>query len=158
MKIMITGHRPNKLYGYNIDHPKYYELKNKLKKILIENNCTEAISGMALGADTIFALTALELKLEKHNIKLHCAIPCQNHDSQWNITDRNRYAKILELADKVTLVTDEPYKPYLMQKRNKFMVDNSDLVIAIWDGSSGGTANCINYAKSKNKTIIQIKP
>ena len=158
MRIMVTGHRPDKLYGYDINNTKYYKLKDKLKQILIENNCTEAISGMALGTDTIFALTAIELKHEGHNIKLHCAIPCQKHDSHWNSYDRKRYAKILEIADKTTLVTDAPYQPHLMQKRNEFMVDNADLIIAVWDGSSGGTANCVKYAKSKNKKIIQIKP
>lgn len=38
------------------------------------------------------------------------------------------------------------------------MVDKSDIVIAIWDGSNSGTGNCVNYAKSKNKKIIKIDP
>ena len=71
MKIAVTGHRPNKLYGYNLNNKKNIELKEKFKKILIENNCTEAITGMALGVDTIFALAVLELKSEGYNIKLH---------------------------------------------------------------------------------------
>lgn len=64
MKIAVTGHRPNKLYGYNLNNKKNIELKEKFKEILIENNCTEAITGMALGVDTIFALSVLELKTE----------------------------------------------------------------------------------------------
>ena len=31
-------------------------------------------------------------------------------------------------------------------------------LIAVWDGSSGGTANCIKYAKNMNKNIIHIDP
>lgn len=108
--------------------------------------------------DTIFAIAALELKNEGYNIKLHCAIPCKNHSNQWNKKDRQLYNYILSKADAVKLVSKEEYKPYLMQKRNEYMVDNSDIVIAVWDGSKSGTANCIEYAKSKHKEIIYIKP
>ena len=79
MKICVTGHRPDKLYGYNITTPKYIKLKDKFKELLIKNNCTEAITGMALGADMVFAVAVLELKNQGYDIKLHCAIPCRNH-------------------------------------------------------------------------------
>ena len=48
MKICITGHRPNKLHGYDLSDPKLVALEKQLKQLLIESNCTEAISGMAL--------------------------------------------------------------------------------------------------------------
>lgn len=158
MKIAVTGHRPNKLYGYNLNNKKNIELKKKFKEILIENNCTEAITGMALGVDTIFALAVLELKDEGYNIKLHCAIPCRNHSCKWIKESVDLYNDILNKADIVKLVTDEEYKPYLMHKRNEYMVDLADKVIAVWNGSKSGTANCVNYAKRKGKEIIYINP
>lgn len=45
-----------------------------------------------------------------------------------------------------------------MQIRNQWMVDRADQVIGIWDGTSGGTANCLEYATSKNKPILRIDP
>ena len=45
-----------------------------------------------------------------------------------------------------------------MQKRNEYMVNNSDYVIAVWDGKPSGTGNTVRYAESKGKTIITIKP
>jgi uncharacterized phage-like protein YoqJ len=45
-----------------------------------------------------------------------------------------------------------------MQKRNEYMVDNSDIVIAVWDGSKGGTYNCVKYAEKLGKKIIVINP
>ena len=154
MKIAVSGHRPNKLYGYNLNNKKNIELKKKFKEILIENNCTEAITGMALGVDTIFALAVLELKSEGYNIKLHCAIPCRSHSCKWIKESVDLYNDILNKADIVKLVTDEEYKPYLMQKRNEYMVDLADKIIAVWNGSKSGTANCVNYAKRKGKEII----
>jgi uncharacterized phage-like protein YoqJ len=45
-----------------------------------------------------------------------------------------------------------------MQIRNEWMVDRADQVIAIWDGTSGGTANCVEYATKMNKPILRIDP
>ena len=56
MKICVTGHRPNKLYGYNLSDHRWEKLKERFKQILKENNCDEAITGMALGVDTVFAI------------------------------------------------------------------------------------------------------
>lgn len=158
MKICVTGHRPNKLYGYNLSDPHWQSLKEHFKTILKENNCDEAITGMALGVDTVFALAVLELKDEGYNIKLHCAIPCKNHSCKWIKESIDQYNYILSKADIVKLVSDEPYKPWLMQKRNEYMVDLADIVIAVWDGTPSGTANCVRYAQEKNRRIIRINP
>lgn len=158
MKICITGHRPNKMYGYDIYNKQWTELKDRFKKLLIENGCTEAITGMALGVDTVFALAVLELKEESYNIKLHCAIPCKNHSSKWLKESVELYNKILSKADIVKIVSNEEYKPYLMQVRNEYMVDLADKVIAVWDHSKGGTGNCVEYAMKCGKEIIRIVP
>ncbi len=68
------------------------------------------------------------------------------------------YNDILSRADIAKLVSDEEYKPWLMQKRNEYMVDLADKVIAVWDGSKGGTGNCVRYAKKCGKEIIRIMP
>ena len=70
MIISVTGHRPDKLYGYDLSDKRWQELKNQIKNTLKSNNCTEAITGMALGVDTIFALAVLELKDEGYDISL----------------------------------------------------------------------------------------
>ena len=158
MKICVTGHRPNKLYGYNLSDPRWQRLKEQFKSILKENNCEEAITGMALGVDTVFALAVLELKNEGYNIKLHCANPCKKHSCKWIKESVAQYNYILSKADIVKLVSKEEYKPWLMQKRNEYMVDLADRVIAVWDGSKGGTANCVKYAEKVGKEIIRIEP
>jgi len=157
-RICVTGHRPGKMYGYDLSDVRYLALKEKFKELLMRENCREAISGMALGVDTVFALSVLELKEEGYPIRLHCAIPCRNQSKKWFPASVNLYNQILAKADIVRLVSDEEYKPYLMQKRNEYMVDLSDKVIAVWDGSTGGTGNCVAYAKKKEKEILRIMP
>lgn len=161
MKIAVTGHRPNSLsneYGYDYNSSKWRETIDIFKMLLTKYKADEAISGMALGADTAFAIAALELKESESDIKLHCAIPCLNHPSKWPKQSQELYNKILEKADEIKIVTEEPYKPYLMQVRNEYMVDRADLIIAFWNGKPGGTGNCVNYARKQYKPIVQVNP
>ena len=50
------------------------------------------------------------------------------------------------------------YTSDCMQKRNKYMVNNSDYIITVWDGKPSGTGNTVKYAKQKNKKILIINP
>lgn len=109
---------------------------------------------MALGVDTVFALAVLELKKEGFDIKLCCAIPCLNHSSKWPKQSQDQYNEILKQADFIKIVTEKPYSKELMQIRNEYMVNYAEIIYAVWDGSTGGTKNCIEYAKSQNKNII----
>lgn len=38
------------------------------------------------------------------------------------------------------------------------MVDDADRILALWDGSSGGTANCVGYANDIKKPITNLWP
>ena len=55
-------------------------------------------------------------------------------------------------------MTDSPYKTGCMEIRNQYMVDNSDCTIAVWDGSRGGTGNCVKDAVKAGNEIIRINP
>jgi uncharacterized phage-like protein YoqJ len=158
--ICATAHRLNKLYGSNLYDPRYTKMRELFKEILIREKCDEGISGMALGGDMQFALAIIELKDSGYNIKLHCAIPCQNQTLKWNHLPEHikLYNYILSRADIVVTVTDKPYEEWMMQVRNMYMVDKSDMVIGVWNGTSGGTRNCLRYAVKKNKRIIRIIP
>ena len=41
------------------------------------------------------------------------------------------------------------------QRRNEFMVDAADVLAAFFDGSQGGTANCVRYAQRVGKKIVR---
>jgi len=42
--------------------------------------------------------------------------------------------------------------------RNRYMVMRSDIVLAVWNGQAGGTANTIRYAQRLDKRIYVINP
>lgn len=154
MKIAITGHRPNKLgndYTYTSDL--FVKIKQKLQKIIDFYNPEYLITGMALGVDTVWALLAIE-----NNIKFIAAIPCLGQDSRWKEESKDLYKRILSNDLCIFEQISYNYSPDSMQKRNIWMVNTCDVLIAVWDGSNGGTANCVNYAIKQGKIIIYINP
>ncbi|BCT30354.1 SLOG family protein [Bacillus velezensis] len=160
--ISLTGSRPSKLGGYDYYSPLNIAIANKLRDYLHSylkaGMRVHAISGMALGADTIFALVVLKLKRQGYDIALEAAIPCLNHPNVWPQASQEQWHKVVNQADKITYVSNLPYQPYLMQMRNRYMVDQCDELIAVWDGTTGGTYNCVQYAKQKGVKIVQINP
>lgn len=159
-RICFTGHRPNHLpWGHNEDCDLCEAFKTKLNFLLKE--CVDAgfetfISGVALGFDTIACEAVLSLKEKYSYIDLNLAIPCKNQSEKWGIEDKQRYNKLLESANPIYVSSD--YFKGCYNKRNRFMVDSSDLVIACFNGQSGGTKSTLNYAMKKQKNIIILKP
>jgi len=180
MKIAITGHRPNKLGNdYDLSSDLIKEIAKEIFGILVKYstgfeskvlmNYAEPngvigemkikldgltlITGMALGIDTLFAQIAID-----NNIPFIAAIPCKFQDSKWRSENKLLYNALINhpLCTK-HWISQTPYTKECMSMRNEWMVDNCDLLIAVWDGSPGGTANCIRYAKDRVK-MVQINP
>ena len=121
---------------------------------LIEMGYAYFISGGALGVDQDFAEAVLRAKQMHPEIQLELAVPCKTQTTHWNEIERLRYHFILELADKV-VVLSQHYTRFCMQRRNEYMVNKSDLILAYWNGEeSGGTWNTISYAKRARKKIL----
>lgn len=149
MIIAGTGHRPPKLGGYSSDV--YENLTDCAYNWLKENKPAKVISGMALGWDQALAEAAIGL-----DIPVIAAIPCLNQEYKWPPASKEHYHEILADVDEIVRVSPLPYTPDCMQLRNQWMVDHADQILALWDGSSGGTANCIRYANAKKKPVINL--
>ena len=76
---------------------------------------------------------------------------------KWNAAMRERYYGIAAQCDKETLLQTH-YTPDCMDKRNRYMVDHADYIIAVWDGKPSGTGKTVMYAQSKGKVIIKVNP
>ena len=163
LKICFTGHRPKGLpWGYDEEKECCILFKNVMFSIIekaIINGYTYFISGMALGVDMICAEIVLSLKKKYKNVVLECAIPCLNKEKQWwPISAQERYKKILHKADIVHYVSKEEYSNSCMNDRNKYMVEQSDVVIAVWNGKPSGTGNTVKMAKQSGKKIRVVNP
>ena len=90
-------------------------------------------------------------------ITLESAIPCETQAVKWSVAARERYYNIAAKCDKETMLQRE-YTPGCMEKRNQYMVDHADYILAVWNGRPSGTGNTVRYAQKKGKFVIVIDP
>lgn len=152
MIVAFTGHRPNKIGGYS-DNPIQQKIRRAIKDTLIKLQPEKAISGMALGVDQWAAEICVELK-----IPFIAAVPFLGQEKIWPAASQQKFRELLKKADTVQIVCDGEYAAWKLQKRNEWMVDHCGTLIAIWDGTRGGTGNCVEYAKSIGRDIYRINP
>jgi uncharacterized phage-like protein YoqJ len=142
-----------KLGGYNIPNPTYNACYSALVNALKFIKPEKAISGMALGFDQWAASACIEL-----NIPFIAAVPFVGQESIWPDKSKIIYNDLLLKAEETIIVSEGGYEAWKMQTRNEWIVDNSEIVIGCWDGTGGGTHNCIDYALKKNKKVYRIDP
>lgn len=152
--IGITGHRPHKFDNdYELTSPWMQNIKNKLRALIAHYKPKSGMSGLALGIDQLYAEVIIEA-----NIELICAIPCRGQENAWPKSSRDKYNKILSYPKSVHYYLADKYTPTCMQERNIWMCDRIDLLIDVWDGSPGGTRNCIEYADKIGLKREHIEP
>ena len=149
MIIAGTGHRPDKLGGYST--PVLEKAILVATNWLTINKPDTVISGMALGWDQALAIAAIRLK-----IPVTAAIPFAGQEFKWPAKSQDLYLRILNNCAEQVIVCKGGFKPASMQIRNEWMVDHADTILALWNGSSGGTANCVEFARYMKKPIINL--
>ena len=158
---MFTGHRPQGLpFGFNENDPRCFELIKHLQDLIIEQierGFTHFLTGMALGVDTYAAETVLRLRKKFPQITLEAVIPCKGQADRWRPMQEYNYYRILKECDKITLL-QEKYTNDCMAKRNRYLVDNSECMIAVWGCSDGGTAYTVRYAIKKGIDTVIMHP
>lgn len=149
MKIAVTGHRPTKLGGYRMPNPVSEAVGSLLVQYFNTTQPEEVITGMALGFDQWVAWICSEM-----SIPFAAYIPCDNFDSRWPPSAQQEYQFLLTRASRIVQVSPGVrYSPNLMQIRNIRMVNDGDKLLGLWNGTPGGTANCLQYARSCGKPI-----
>ena len=155
----FTGHRSAKLpWGYNEEDPRCLDLKQRIfdaVEAVYSAGFKEFICGMAEGCDLYFCEAVMALREEHPEITVEAAIPFSGQADKWPPAQKRRYDRLVSECDKQTLLQTE-YTPDCMMKRNRYMVDHADLIIACYDGQSGGTLNTLRYALEKDVRILHL--
>ena len=157
----FTGHRPNK-YPYLSDEKSvsYQVLVSRVCQevtALIEEGYTHFLSGGALGVDTLAARLILDMKKDVPFLTLEMAVPCPQQASRWNRADRRIHDELCESADVLTVISPF-YTPFCLPERNRFMASRCDALIAVYDGTPGGTRMTLSYALDQKKRVVIVKP
>ncbi|MBE5758204.1 MAG: DUF1273 domain-containing protein [Clostridiales bacterium] len=157
----LTGHRPKSLpWGYNEEKENCIRFKKDLYKLFtgaIEYGLKNYMVGMAEGFDMIGCETLINLKKNHKEIFVIAVVPCKNQEIKWKPEQQKKYHTLLKKCDAVIILQEE-YTTDCMNKRNKYMVEHSSVVIACYNGKPSGTGNTIRFAKEKGCKVRIINP
>ena len=157
----FTGHRPQSFpCKYNEGDLRCLLLKARLRREILRavkaDGVGHFLTGMALGVDTWAAEIVLSLR-GRWPVTLEAVLPCAGQDARWTAESRERYRSILSRCDLVTPLQDR-YTPDCFARRNRYLVEHSDLVIAVCNGSPSGTGSTVSYANALGKPVRQVRP
>ena len=142
MILGVTGHR------VIINYDKLYlDIVNFLK----ESNPEYTISGVAVGFDQLFSVICIRM-----SIPFVAAVPFNGQEKMWPEHVQKQYNKILNKAKEVVIVSPGDFDKEKFQIRNEYIVNNSDEMLAYWNGKNSGTGNCVRYAKGLYRRINNI--
>ncbi len=144
MIVCGTGHRPE-----NCEDESVVRTKARVKLQYTED-IDVFICGMASGFDLWAGDEALKLGIEVWSAK-----PWTGHT--FRKSDKELYEHIIANATRVINVVEQESYPgvWVYNNRDKWMVDNSDVVLAYWNGyPKGGTYSTREYAKNVAKKPV----
>lgn len=130
-------------------------LLDRVVKNLIKNGCKRFLCGMAQGFDLAAAESVIALKREFLDVELVACVPCEGQSCYFSAADKLRYDRVLKNCSEI-IVLSENYYQGCMHLRDRFMVDNCDLVVCYLRKRSGGTYYTVKYARSQDKKVIEL--
>lgn len=148
-RLCFTGHRPEKLHH---NEAKVCGILRKAIDDAMTNGFTTFISGMARGVDMWAAEIVLEKKRVNPEVRLICALPYPSFEKSWRFSWQERCGSILMQADYIKTICPV-FSMESYQRRNEWMVDHSARVIAIYNGTAGGTKKTIDYARMQGVKV-----
>lgn len=154
MILTVTGHRQKKLGGYHTAaKTRLIEFATKVIASFTERYEVEyVITGMAIGWDQAVAHACIQLK-----VPFEAAVPFLGQECMWPSDVQKEYHQLLSQCRQKHVTCDQNgYAPWKLYHRNHWMVNEANHILALWDGSPGGTAACVAYAEKKVKPVTNV--
>jgi uncharacterized phage-like protein YoqJ len=150
---------PHKLrFGLDFDHPAAERLKSNLRERLVrlieEENVRHFISGMAMGADQICAEIVLESKRRYPGLlTLEAALPCKDQTRLWPQKQRDAHFAVLKKCDALYIACKE-WEDGCAEKRSRYMTDRCDLLLVVRGANGERPEIAVEYAFLREKPIL----
>lgn len=146
----VTGHRD--IPAEQVGHIKK-SLEQEVDRA-ISDGFTCFISDFADGVDRLFAEIIVERIAKTPALKLIAAIPYRR---RLDTLQKSEHTKaLIDLCAEIYIAAEE-YHPSVYAKRNRYMVERSGRVIAVYDGrEKGGTVGTIRLTHTMKKELREI--
>ena len=149
MTLAVTGHR-----DLVIDDRLIKEIDIFFVQMLEKYGSITLLSALADGADQIVAKCALKYK----NISVDVPLPFGQEEYLQTLEHKENFFSLLKDSTHHFVIPKVYEHPY--ENLGHYLVDNSDVLLALWEGSftgkQGGTGEVVSYAKSKNHRLMHI--
>ena len=114
------------------------------------------LTSLAAGTDQIFANCVLDVGGE-----LTAIIPVKGYRAFFKGEALSSYDRLVMASKLIELRSTKPNEQAFLDA-GKWIVKNSDTMIAVWDGEpaegAGGTADVVRYAQSLGKSVHCLDP
>ena len=148
---MVTGHRPQ---GLNQAQRIYIKavLPAIVEELAKDYRVDTLLSGMAQGVDLIWAGIARQSSLQ-----LEAYIPFPDQTKGWDTEWVNYREGLMDYASFIHQASNY-YATWAFHKRNDMMLDDCDVVVAVWDPRrrGGGTASVVRKARERGKPLVVV--
>ncbi|WP_112261288.1 hypothetical protein [Lentzea terrae] len=149
-QLAITGHR-----GLSAELEE--EIDQLIRAAVAETGDVVGVSCLADGADAVFAQAVLDA-----GGSLVAVLPAAEYRESLPEDYRPVYDRLLARAGKVVQLPFVTPDPQAYMEAGKRMVDESDSLLAVWDGQPGrgpgGTADVVAYARSRGVPVTVLWP
>ena len=122
-----------------------------------EQGCRTFFCGGAVGFDTYAAKEVILFRVKHPEVRLVLMLPCADQASTFSAPQRAAYDYILSEADEAVILSDT-YHRGCMQKRNRALVENADMLICYVGRESGGSAQTMRLAREKGIAVHNLYP
>lgn len=131
-------------------------LKREIRKAIetqIKNGITYFISDMEYGIGLFAAEVLVGIKAKYPHIRLEALIPFESQAVNLSDSCRERYFDTVAKAD-IEVMFQKHYTFDCRKRCTQAAIDNSDVVIAAWNGCMNSTKAAIRYAQNQGKNVI----
>jgi uncharacterized phage-like protein YoqJ len=145
MRVAVTGHQPHLLGGFGEEAA--LRLRAFARRWLQRTRPTEVICGMAPGWDLAMAEAALE-----EAVPLVAALAWPGQGKNWPEDAYKHLQTLLGRAAQVHTVFPKRTQE-MWTVRDQWVLERADLVVALWSGAEGGTAQAVAHARGLGKPV-----
>lgn len=162
LHISATGHRPPKLGGYapcEKHRAIRRHMRDQLTKLKEEYGEITIYSGGANGIDQMWMEVGHFLKLPVVAI-----LPFPGFSRLWPSEGQKHLKSLLDKCVEIRYthtdseITDKSTAVQAMLDRDKDLVNACGLLVAYWNGTKGGTAHTVGFAKTAKRDILIFNP
>lgn len=152
MRVAVTGHRPGKLFkSFPYAPENYRKLVDFCREKLVKPAKRKYpdvvfITGMALGLDMAIAEACQEV-----GVPFEAYVPFEGQEQKWPHHAQAQYTFLLACAKTIVICDSPGYSVAKLLARNTRMVDDTDMVVSLWNGEESGTGHCVAYARKHSK-------